>query len=292
MGEAESHKDILVNGIRIHLVESGSGAPVVLLHGFPEFWYSWRHQIRALSQAGYRAVAPDMRGYNTSEKVPGVGGYHIDKLVDDIAGVIDYCGTEKVHLVAHDWGGIVAWYVAMLKPQLIDRLVIMNAPHPGAYLRDRYTTRQWLQSWYAAVFQLPLLPEFVLRSRNFASLERAFRGDCHDPSAFSDEGIALYKQASAQPGALTAGINYYRALTRAAVRATLRDIRPIESPTLLIWGRHDRYLNISLTSGLDRWVPNIRVEILDACSHWVQVDRAQHVNELLLDFLGDATTTG
>ncbi len=139
------HSNVVSNGIRLHLAEAGSGKPVILLHGFPEFWYSWRFHVTALAEAGFHALAPDMRGYNLSEKPHGVAAYGIDELVADVAGLVDYCGNRRAHLVGHDWGGIVAWYAAMRRPELFDRLVVLNAPHPGAYLRDRFSTKQWIQ---------------------------------------------------------------------------------------------------------------------------------------------------
>jgi len=282
--EPWTHHEAYVNGVRLHYVEQGQGPLVVLLHGFPEFWYSWRHQIPALAEAGYRVIAPDQRGYNTSEKPRGVRSYRIEHLVDDVAALIQHAGESQATVVGHDWGGAVAWAVPMLRPEVVDKLVVMNAPHPQALAREFRHLRQLLRSWYVFFFQLPWLPETAVRFRRYRMIERVLRNEPKRPGAFSDEDIAAYKQAIAQPGALTAAINYYRA----AVRRNPFDSsmqRQIDAPTLLIWGEADAYLGLSLTERLEQWAPNIRVERIPDASHWVQIDAAERVNELMIDFL-------
>jgi pimeloyl-ACP methyl ester carboxylesterase len=281
-----SHREAIVNGVRLHYVEAGVGPPVLLLHGFPEFWYSWRHQIATLAAAGFRAVAPDLRGYNLSDKPIGVESYRVDDLVADVADLIRHTARGRAVVVGHDWGGAVAWAVAMQHPELVERLVILNAPHPAAFVRELRTPGQLWKSWYIFFFQLPRLPEWFLRRRNFAYLERAWRRDPIRPGAFTEEDIRLYKEALARPGALSAALNYYRATFRGGLPRRREFVQPVTAPTLLIWGERDRYLGPRLIEGLEPWVPKLRIERLPDASHWVQADCPEVVNRLLIEFLG------
>jgi pimeloyl-ACP methyl ester carboxylesterase len=281
------HGRLDVGGVTLHYVEAGRGPLVVLLHGFPEFWYSWRWQLPALAGAGFRVVAPDLRGYNESSKPRGVAAYAADLLARDVAQLIRGLGAERAVVVGHDWGGAVAWTFAMRCPELLQRLVILNVPHPARFLRALRTPRQLRKSWYMFFFQLPRLPEASVRRANFAMLRRTFRHDPVRPGAFSDDDIERYIAALARPGALTAAINYYRALFRQDPRRMRAGFRPIEAPVLVIWGMQDRYLGAELAEPDARWAPNARVERLPDASHWVQVDRPERVNALLLDFLRD-----
>lgn len=276
-----SHREASVGGVRLHYVEAGEGPLVVLLHGFPEFWYGWRRQIPALAEAGFRAVAPDMRGYNLSDKPEGVDAYRVERLVEDVAGLVRHLGAERAHLVGHDWGGVVAWYFAMLRPELLDRLVVVNAPHPAAFAREIRRPDQMLASAYAAFFQLPALPEAVLRAGGFALLERVFRAGPARPGAFTDADVERYKEALGRPGALTAALNYYRA----SVRRRRPEVRPVAAPTLLVWGEKDPHLVVRLAEGLEEWVPGIRVERLPGASHWVAADEPERLSRLLAGFL-------
>lgn len=276
-----THHEAVVNNLRLHWVEAGEGPPVLLLHGFPEFWYEWRHQLPALARMGFRAIAPDLRGYNGSEKPSGVAAYRIENLVGDVQGLIRHLGVERAYVVGHDWGGVVAWWLAMIAPEQVDRLVIINAPHPQAFRRELMTPDQMLRSWYAAAFQVPLLPEAAFRANGFALLERIFRASSVRPGAFTDEDLRRYREAAARPGAITAMINYYRA----AARYPGPPARAITAPTLLIWGEEDQALSIRLTEGLDAWVPGIRVERIPGVSHWVPAEAPDRVNELLAGFL-------
>jgi pimeloyl-ACP methyl ester carboxylesterase len=281
--EPWSHGQAVVNGVRLHFVEAGSGPLVVLLHGFPEFWFSWHRQVPALAVAGFHVLAPDLRGYNLSDKPPGVGSYRLSLLINDVVALIDHAGAERASVVGHDWGGGIAWALAMRQPQRVERLAILNAPHPAAFRRELANPAQWLRSWYMLFFQLPWLPEWLLRSGDFAMVERSFRREPRNRLAFTPEDVALYKQALRQPGALTATINYYRALLRFP-RELGRTV-PIRVPTLLIWGERDRYLGIGMSRHLRRWVPDIRVEVLPGISHWVQNDDPERVNRLLIEHL-------
>ena len=270
-------------GVRLHYVEAGEGPLVVLLHGFPEFWYSWRHQIPALAAAGFRVVAPDMRGYNLSDKPRSVSAYRTEILSRDVARLLDACGVQQASVVGHDWGAAVAWGFAMAYPERLQRLAILNVPHPITFMRSLRTLRQLRKSWYVFFFQLPWLPEMSARRGNYAFVRQALRGGVKR-GAFTPEDVERYVEAIARPGALTAAINYYRALFRAA-GAARRQIRRIDAPVLVIWGEHDRYLGSELAEPPREWVPNARLERLPTASHWVQNDEPERVNALLLGFL-------
>jgi len=283
--EQWTHHQAIINGIRLHYVTAGEGPLVVLLHGFPEFYYSWRHQIPALARAGFQVVAPDMRGYNLSEKPAGVHNYRINALVEDVAALIKHMGATQATVVGHDWGGAVAWAVPMTYPALVEKLVVLNAPHPGAFMRELRSREQLRKSWYILFFQIPILPELLIRSNKGALLGEMLRTDPERAGAFTEEDIDRYVQAINQPGALTGALNYYRALFRQSPIQTMRSIRRIDTPTLLIWGEHDRYLGIRLTQNLGAWVPNLRLERIPQSGHWVQAEAADRVNELLIEFL-------
>jgi pimeloyl-ACP methyl ester carboxylesterase len=281
------HGHAVVNGVRLHYVEAGSGPLVVLLHGFPEFWYSWRHQLPALAAAGFRALAPDLRGYNESAKPGRIADYHLERLADDVAGLIAHAGERDAVVAGHDWGGGIAWYLPLRHPRLVRRLIVLNAPHPAAFLRELRTPGQLVRSWYVFFFQLPGLPEWALRARDFASLERTLRTGPVRPGTFTEDDIRRYKAALARPGALTAAVNYYRSAFLRLGRLR-RQVRPIAVPTLLIWGERDPYLGPRLTEGLEPWVPNLRLVRLRDASHWVQNDAPDEVNRLMLEFLNEA----
>jgi pimeloyl-ACP methyl ester carboxylesterase len=283
-----THDRATANDVSLHYVTAGpeDGELVVLLHGFPEFWYSWHPQLPSLAEAGYRVVAPDMRGYNCSDKPEGVSAYHIDELVADVAGLIG----DSAHVVGHDWGGLVAWQTAIDRPAVVDQLAVLNAPHPSAYERAlRSSLSQLRKSWYVGFFQLPVLPELSLGANDFDVIDRMLAESTVRPDAFTATDIGYYKRALARPGARTAALNYYRAMGRRSAKQTLfqggvGDL-PVRAPTLLVWGERDQALDISLTENLDRWVPDLRVERIPDASHWVLADDPERVNELLLEFL-------
>ena len=280
-----AHRYADLMGLRLHYVEAGEGPLVVLLHGFPEFWYSWRFQIPALAEAGFRVVAPDMRGYNLSDKPKGVGSYALEGLARDVERLVGALGEERAVVVGHDWGGIVAWAVAMLHPGRVERLVILNVPHPERFSRGLRTPRQLLKSLYAFFFQIPWLPEKVLRAGDFAILRSVFRNDPVRPGTFGEEDIDRYVEALSRPGALTAPINYYRALARRAPTVARALRRRIEAPVLVIWGQRDLFLVPELAQPNPTLVPDACVRRLPDAGHWVQQDRPEKVNALLLDFL-------
>lgn len=271
--------------VRLHYVEAGEGPLIVLLHGFPQSHHMWRFQIPALVEAGFRVVAPDMRGYNLSHKPDGIEHYRADRLARDLERLIVERGEERAAVVGHDWGAIVAWFAAMRYPERVEKLGILNVPHPSRFFFDGFTMpKQLLRSSYVFFFQIPRLPEKALSARDFAILRTGFRKNPARPGAISEEDAERYVQAMAQPGALTAAINYYRALFRrpSETRALLKKV---EAPTLVIWGEKDVFLSSELADSGPLWVPNLRVERLPDASHWVAEDRPEKVNALLLDFL-------
>lgn len=279
------HRKATVNGVRLHYVEAGQGPLVVLLHGFPEFWYAWRHQIPALTAAGFRVIALDQRGYNTSAKPAGVAAYRLERLVDDVVGIIHAAGEDHAVIVGHDWGGAIAWSLAMRHPETVHRLIVLNGPHPRRVFEEFRTAAQLRKSWYIFFFQLPWLPEWLLRRGNYRALDIVLSRDPVRAGAFTAADIAAYRTALAQPGALTAAINYYRALFRRNLFDLYREQRRIDCPTLLIWGEQDRYLGLRFTENLERWVSALTVARIPGASHWVQADAPERVNALLLDFL-------
>lgn len=272
-----------INGIRMHYVQAGHGQQlVVLLHGFPEFWYSWRHQIPALAER-FTVVAPDLRGYNDTEKPNW--GYELDVLVNDVVDLIRELGFPKAVVVGHDWGGVIAWALAIAYPQRVSRLIVMNAPHPAIYGAQRFVNwRQALRSWYIGFFQIPVLPEALLRRPGM--IAQMFRGAAVDKRAFTDEDLRQFEQAMAKPGALTAALNYYRALVQRGTRGLFRGTgMRVHAPTLLIWGEQDLALGKELTYGTERFVPDLQIRYLPNCSHWVQQECPQQVNDALRAFL-------
>jgi epoxide hydrolase 4 len=274
--------------VRLHYVEAGEGPLVVLLHGFPDFWFSWRFQIPALAAAGFRAVAPDMRGYNLSSRPVGVAAYAIDRLAADVRDLIRERAADRAFLVAHDWGAGAAWATTMYHPEVVERLAILNAPHPRRLLRGLRRPRQLAKSWYMFFFQLPWLPERVVRAARWQSFRYGFEHDAR-PGAFTPQDIGRYVEAWSQPGAATAMINYYRAAFRQTRRRAQARIRPIHAPTLVIWGERDRYLGAELAEPDHADVPNLkRVVRLPDASHWVQHDEPERVGKLLIEFFADA----
>jgi epoxide hydrolase 4 len=273
------------NGVTLHCAEAGpeDGRLVILLHGFPEFWYGWRYQIDALARAGYRVVAPDQRGYNKSTKPEGVAAYSIDILAADVIGLADLLGRPHFALAGHDWGGVVGWGAVSRYPDRIERFVALNAPHPMAW-RDavRNDPVQRKKSRYVGFFRLPWLPEFALRWENFKALTYAFR-QSRRPNAFPDADLAKYRAAWSEPGALTAMLNWYRAIAPEQVPA--EGPPRITVPVLMIWGVRDAYLVPELAEASAKFCTNASVASIDDASHWVQYDAREQVNELLLAFL-------
>ncbi len=273
-----------VNGIDLHVVAAGDeSAPlVVLLHGFPEFWYGWRRVIGPLVDAGYRVVVPDQRGYNRSEKPDGVGSYRLTELTRDVVELIGTEDRERAAVVGHDWGGMVAWSVAAHHPEVVDRLTIVNAPHPTAYQRQLVSNpAQLRRSWYALWFQVPWLPERVARYDDYRVLERALRGTAA-PGTVRDDELARYRRAWDRTGALTAMLNWYRAAARYPPRSPTE---PIEPPTLVVWGEDDVALVPSLAVDSAMLCADGRLELLPETSHWVPHEAPARLTDEILAHL-------
>jgi epoxide hydrolase 4 len=281
--EPWEHREITTNGIRMHYVTQGQGELIILLHGFPEFWYSWRLQIPVLAAQGYRVVAPDLRGYNDTEKP--LRGYDIPNLLRDIVGLIEAMGEQKAIIAGHDWGGVLAWEFALDYPQLTSRLIVLNAPHPKAMQRELRTFKQLRKSWYVFAFQLPRLPEYLLLRNQASMIGRMLLDSAVQKDAFPPEAIAQYQQAFSKPGAATAALNYYRQIFRRSPRNQGSHNRQISAPTLLVWGEQDIALGIALTYNLENWVPRLQIRRIAASGHWVQQEQPDQVNRYLLEFL-------
>ncbi|AXR78142.1 alpha/beta fold hydrolase [Natrarchaeobaculum sulfurireducens] len=273
-----------VNDITMHVVTGGqTDAPlVVLLHGFPECWYTWRHQLEALVDAGYRVVVPDQRGYNLSEKPQSVRAYRLRELARD---VIDLVATEdraSAHVVGHDWGGVVAWHLALRHPEVVDSLAVANASHPTAYRQHLLSNPEQLRrSWYAGAVQLPWLPERLLRRRNFTLLERAVRGTAA-PETYTEEAMAYYRRAWSRTGALTAMLNWYRAVLRYPPTYT----KPrVTVPTLVCWGDADVAQVPELAIDSYHYCTDARLEFLPGASHWVPHEQPERTTSLLCEHL-------
>jgi len=266
---------------------AGAGDRLALcLHGFPECWYSWRHQMPLLARLGYRVWAPNLRGYGRSDRPRGHRSYAIEMLMDDVAGLIDASGARHTLLLAHDWGAIIAWFFAMREVRPLERLVIMNVPHPGAYRAAVAHSAQLLKSWYIFFFQIPWLPERLMTPRRLA---RLMADTSAHPDRFGPEVQAVYARYAALPGARRAMVNYYRALVRGGSgrRQAALGFPVIETPTLMIWGEQDVALSVATTRGTEKWVRNLTLRRLPQASHWVQQDEPEAVNRLLELWLTD-----
>lgn len=276
-----------VNGLRIHCVVQGEGELVILLHGFPEFWYSWRNQIPVLANH-FKIVAPDMRGYNLSDKPSGVENYRMDLLVEDVLGIIRHFGEKKANVIGHDWGGVVSWALAINHPEAVERLVVMSAPHPAVWQeKAKLSVKQLQKSWYIFFFQLPEIPEKFLSKNNYMFLRETLRATPVNKDAFSDEDLDEYVKAWSQPGALTAMINYYRANIKPEV--FMEDVKlnlpKVKVPTLLLWGEEDFALTRDVSEGTEEYINAPYTVKYLPCGHWVQNEMPKTVNKHLLEFL-------
>lgn len=276
-------RQVQANGLRFTVDEAGEGDAVALcLHGFPEARQAWTPQLPALAELGWRAVAPDLRGYGESDRPAGKEAYRLRHLADDVAGLFEAAGAKRRLLVGHDWGGVLAWYVAVTRRVPLDGLVVLNAPHPAAFARElRAGLHQRLKSWYIAYFQLPGLPEATLKQRDgqwlAERIRRASRG-------FTPEQIETYRANVMRPGAATAMLNWYRANASALGSTKALSVPPIDVPTLLIWGEKDAALDLRLTEGLEPHVRDLTLRRLPDASHWVQEDAPDAVNAAVADW--------
>jgi pimeloyl-ACP methyl ester carboxylesterase len=276
------HKYITTNGIQLHYVTQGTGPLMLMLHGFPECWYSWRHQILEFAQ-DFQVVALDLRGYNDSDKPREKSAYVMDEFVKDIEGVIKGLGHEKCVLVGHDWGGAIAWSFAYAHPEMLDKLIILNTPHPAKFVKGFFTPQQLLRSWYMFLFQLPIIPELLLQSFNYQIIAQIFQGIAVNKNAFTPADLQVYKNAAAKPGALTAMINYIRNLFPRFLSRKKKGVLSV--PTLIIWGENDTVLGKELTYDTAAYVRNLQIQYIPNCGHWVQQEQPQLVNQYMRKFL-------
>ncbi len=287
---------INVGDINLHFIENGTGDLIILLHGFPDFWYSWRYQISVLSKT-FRVVAPDLRGYNKSSKPEGVENYSTSHLVEDISHLIEALGESKAIIIGHDWGGAIAWNLAMMAPEKLSKLIIINCPHPAALLDAFWSMRfqQLQKSWYVFFFQLPKIPEEILSQNNYEVLQRMVFGSIYSKEVFTEEDMRFYIDAWSQPRALESSINYYRANWNIAQILSikkelqgdfLRRFPKITRPTLVIWGEKDVALDISLTSNLKQYFDSpFQIIYHPESGHWVHLEAPDFVNNTILSFL-------
>ena len=286
---AVSYQSHYVNlqDVRLHVVTAGpqAGPPILFLHGFPEFWYAWRYQIEHFARQGYRVIVPDQRGYNLSDRPRRVKQYSLDVLAADIVHLMDALQIEKTHLVGHDWGGAVAWWLGVKHPGRFEKLAVLNCPHPVIMRQQiRRNARQRRRSWYFFFFQLPFVPEWRMRRMDWDMGQRALQGTSRK-GTFSDADIALYKAAWSRPGAARGMINWYRAVFRSRLQ-TPKSIR-LQLPVLLIWGRRDRFLGEELAQPSLELCDSGQLQFIDEASHWVQHEEPARVNRLIQNFIAE-----
>ena len=289
--ETITHDYANVNGIRLHYAEAGSGDHlVVLLHGFPEFWYSWRNQLDVLS-GKFHVVAPDLRGYNLSDKPSRVEDYKIDRIVGDVIGLIDHFGAKQAAVVGHDWGAGVAWAAALKHPERVSKLAVLQVPIAAAW-RANMSLKQVLRNWYMFFFQIPRLPEWLIRRQDFRAIEQTFSEKVIRKDSFSREDIERYKEAARQPGALTGALNYYRANVFDRLLPPKREGNlnqgdgRVRVPTLFIFAEQDFAIIPETVRGLDKYIDAYYHEVrIPDSGHWVQNEAAAQVNEALINFL-------
>lgn len=279
------HKFSQVNGIRMHYVSAGDGDPVVLLHGFPQFWYAWRHQIPALAKH-FKVIVPDLRGYGKTDKPAKVADYRADIIASDIADLIRALGYKKAHIAGHDWGGAIAWNIALKHPEVVDRLAVLNCPYPILFSKAlKSNFHQIRKSWYIFFFQIPCIPELVFKLFGKSIIKAAMRGNAIRKEAFTDEDLEQYLSAMQEPGAFTAALNYYRAAFRSRLHVKKSDgkKKKIAAQTLLIWGEKDSVLGKELTYGMDPFFSgSLDIHYIPNCSHWVNEEQPDLVNSLLI----------
>ena len=285
---ALKHQYADINGLRLHYVMAGEGPLMLFLHGFPEFWYAWKDQLEEF-QRDFTVVAPDLRGFNLSDKPQDAENYRMAYLIEDVRQLIEHLGAQKCTLVGHDWGGAVAWVFAIVYPELLERLVIINSPHPYVFQRElRENAAQQKASQYMLMFQSPKAEQMVA-ANNYAHLTEGWGLK----RVLSEADLELYYQAWSQPGALTGSLNYYRAsrLTPPAESAGQNDIsarfsQPLSIPTLVIWGEQDAALLPGNLSGLDQYIKDLTIQRIPDGSHWVIHEQPARVNALIRGYIG------
>jgi pimeloyl-ACP methyl ester carboxylesterase len=291
--EAIQHSFADVNGVRLHYAHAGSGRLILFLHGFPEFWYAWRNQLVEFSRDSF-AVAPDMRGYNLSSKPEKVADYVLSHLVGDVLALIAHLDAKSCCLVGHDWGGVVAWVAAMARPEIFEKLVIINAPHPAIFQRELHENpAQQQASQYMLMFRSPQAEE-TLAADNCAVLQQIVLGEGLRQGYLDEADRRAYLDAWTQPGALTGGLNYYRASKAGPVpTGSVEPLHGLEGqtslqvnvPTMVIWGENDTALLTGNLEGLDHYVPNLFVKRVPDATHWIVHEKSELVNSLIRDFI-------
>jgi pimeloyl-ACP methyl ester carboxylesterase len=272
-----------VGRLELNVAELGNGPPVLLLHGFPARWFDWEAQMRALAASGFHAIAPDLPGYGDSERLPNVLDYRASELAADLAGLIRALGFEHLPVIGHDWGGTLAYLLAAQYPKRVERLIIINAAHPLLLKSALQHFEQLRRSWYIFLFQLPLLPEWLLRRR--ATISLCLRGMEARAGAFSDADLERYSAALRAPGAARAALSYYRAAFRAPARTECF----VTQATLVLWGERDQALSASLLlKGLEQYVPRVRVARFANGGHWLHHDLPEVVERHVIEFLSAA----
>ena len=287
---------VAANGIHFEVATMGAGDKLALcLHGFPEHAYSWRNQMPLLASLGYRVWAPNLRGYGGTDSPQEISAYRTSTLVADVTALIKSSGAKETLLIAHDWGGALAWILAMRQPELINRLVIMNLPHPACFARELRRPRQLLRSWYIFFFQIPGLPELLLRRNDARPIGDMFRHTSRRRPPIPEAAIDVYRRNAMRPGGLTAMLNWYRALFRNRRSPQGREARPasdrfpvIHTPTLFLWGDADIALDFRTTQGTEAYVSDLTFRVLPGISHWVQQEAPQAVNAMLEAWLTGA----
>ncbi|MBI5353204.1 MAG: alpha/beta hydrolase [Chloroflexi bacterium] len=281
---------VATNHINLHVMTDGpeNGTPVVLLHGFPEFHYGWRSQIPALAEAGFRVIIPDQRGYNLSDKPKGVSAYDVDILAKDIIGLFDHFGIQKVKLVGHDWGAVVAWTVAINHPERLEKLMIMNVPHPDV-MTDfiLHNTVQRKRSWYVYFFQIPFFVEWMLGKNNYEYLARMLVQSGRK-NTFSESDVMEYIKAWSQKGALTGMVNWYRAAMRRGLRSAFGrklPARRVHVPVMMLWGIRDMALSHEMAQPSIDLCDSGELTFFNRATHWVQHDAPKEVNRKLIEFM-------
>jgi pimeloyl-ACP methyl ester carboxylesterase len=271
-----------LDAIKLHYVTAGEGPLVVLVHGFPDFWYSWRKQILPLAAAGYRIVAPDMRGYNLSDKPAYIADYGTRVVAKDIADLIDALGEPRAHVIGHDWGAGLAWAFAMEHPDKLERLAVLNGPHAENMLKAMKDPVQLAKSWYVFLFQIPWVSDEIVKMDGFKLLLDGFRREEVTPGAFSEHDLAAYKASYEEPNAIASMLKYYRGMMRPSLAPKMSIV---EAKTLSIWGVNDPHLGRELATPPADKVPNATTELISDASHWVHHEQPARVNELLLAHL-------
>jgi pimeloyl-ACP methyl ester carboxylesterase len=274
---------IASGGVALNVAEAGpeDGRPVLLLHGFPEFWFGWRYQIGTLAAAGYRVIVPDQRGYNLSDKPTGISNYDVDRLADDVVALAAHYTTEPINLIGHDWGAVAAWWTATRYPETLRKLAVLNCPHPAVWRNAMDNDPvQRRASWYVRAFQIPWLPEALLRAGNFRSALGALQ---QSKAPLRADEAERYREAWRQPGALTAMINWYRAILRHRFEPIAAG--SIRVPVQIVWGKQDPYALPALAEASKTLCADARLTYLPDATHWVAHDEPERVNAILLDFL-------